>query len=174
MNKIGVNIMTRKVLGLVLAFGFLSLTSVQAEENGPGCGLGKLLLEGKSGMVSHTVAWTLNSLGANGAFGMTFGTSGCDVDQVIKADKEQEVFVAVNMDNLSQEMARGNGAFLQSLSSLMGCSSAVYPEFSSLTREKYGKLFGNAETNSADLLAGLKREMAADPKLAASCDRISS
>lgn len=167
--------MAKKVLGLMLALGFLFAGAALAEELGPGCGLGKALFDGGKGLVSHTVAWSTNvTTGGTIGFGITLGTSGCDADQVIKREKEQEVFVALNLDRLSLEMAQGGGAYLNSLAHLMGCSGAAAGDFATLTQQQYPVLFASAQPGPAELLSGLKSEVAARPALAAACTRISS
>ena len=164
--------MYKKTIVLVMALSLVYLTSAVAAQNGAGCGLGGMVLEGESGLLMNTIAQTLNGTGSQ-TFGMTSGTSGCDTDQVVKSDKEQEVFVAVNLETISEEMAQGNGEHLNALATLMGCSTSVHGEFAGLTQEKYNVLFAGAETSTPELLSGLKREMIAHPALSAACTRIS-
>jgi hypothetical protein len=101
--------MASKFLALAAGIVFVLSFNAMAEEKGAGCGLGKMLFEGKSGMVPHILAATTNGSSGNNTFGITSGTSGCEADSVIKREHEQEVFVANNFDNLSQDMARGDG-----------------------------------------------------------------
>ncbi len=166
--------MTKKVLGLILAIGLLSGSVALAEEVGPGCGLGKVIFEGKKGILFQNLAWTSNVGTPTRIFGITSGTSGCDADSVILGDKEQETFVETNLDNLFQEMAQGDGVYLHGLASLMGCNSVVYSDFTNLTQEKYSTLVASADISPTELLSGLKRELAAHPTLSFSCNRISS
>ena len=163
----------KKTIGLIVALGLLSAPALFAANNGAGCGLGKTLFEGKKGLVFNVLAATINGISGNQTFGMTSGTSGCDQDSVILLKKEQEVFVAVNLDNLSQDMAQGDGTYLQALSGLMGCSTEAFGTFAELTQNKYEVLFDAADANAAGLLSGLKREMAAHPMLNSNCTRIS-
>jgi len=152
----------KKLLGVFLAFGLLSAGTALAD-SGSGCGLGKQVWIGQSGLVPHLLALTTNNLISPASSSMTSGTSGCKADGVIFKSQEAEVFVAVNLDNLSQEMAQGKGTYLDSLASLMGCS-AVSSEFASMTQSKYAELI-----SASDLIDGLKREISADQKLAAGC-----
>ena len=160
----------KKLIGLVMLAGLLSATTALADE-GSGCGLGKQVWVGQSGVVAHVLAATTNNIISPASSSITSGTSGCDANGVIYREKEQEVFVAVNFDSLSQEMAQGHGANLQSLAALMGCSTAAYPEFARMTQDKYAELV-SSDTSTLGLISGLKREMAAHPTLA-SCTRIS-
>ena len=164
--------MHKKLIGLVLALFLLPAASALADD-AAGCGLGKTLWEGQSGLLANVLAATTNGTSGNNTFGMTSGTSGCDKDAVILNEKEQEVFVAVNLENLSQEMAQGSGEHLRALATLMGCSTNVYTDFAGMTQAKYGELFPVADTGTPELLSGLKREMSAHPTLSAGCTRIS-
>jgi hypothetical protein len=119
------------------------------------------------------LAATTNGISGNQTFGITSGTSGCDADSVILLEQEQEVFVAANLDNLSQDMAAGEGQYLHSMAALMGCGEGAYADFAALTQDKYEVLMPQAEIAPTVFLTGLKREMAAHPKLAASCTRLS-
>lgn len=160
----------KKLIGLVMLAGLLSATVALADE-GAGCGLGKQVWVGQSGVVAHVLAATTNNIISPASTSITSGTSGCDANGVIYRHKEQEVFVAVNFDTLSQEMAQGHGQNLQSLAALMGCSTVAYPEFARMTQDKYPVLMGS-DTSTMELISGLKREMATHPTLAG-CTRIS-
>lgn len=164
--------MHKKLIGLIMAFSLLPAAAVLADE-GAGCGLGKTLWEGQSGLLANISAATTNGSSGTQTFGITSGTSGCNADSTVKTEKEQEVFVAVNLENISQEMAQGNGEHLRALATLMGCSTSVYGEFAGMTQDKYEVLFPAADTSTLNLLSGLKREMSANPTLAGGCTRIS-
>lgn len=161
----------KKLIGLVMLVGLIGAGTAMADE-GSGCGLGKQVWVGQSGMMAHILAATTNNIISPASFSITSGTSGCDANGVIYREKEQEAFVAVNFDTLSQDMAQGHGQSLQSLAALMGCSAPVYPEFARMTQQKYDVLLASADTTTVELLAGLKREMAADATLS-TCTRIS-
>ena len=164
--------MMKKLLGISLALGLLMATQAMAD-NGPGCGLGATVFKGKKGLIPHILAGTTNGTSYNQLFGITSGTLGCSDDAVVKKDKEQEVFVASNLDSLSIDMAQGNGAHLDSLASLMGCTGEVSADFARMTQEKFNTLFPSDATGTTELLQGLKREIKADPTLASGCTRVS-
>ena len=162
--------MNKKTLGIAGLLLFTFALSALAEERGAGCGLGKQLFEGQTGLVPHIMAATTNGISGNQTFGLTSGTSGCDVDGVIMNDRAPEAFVEVNFDNLSQDMAQGNGQYLHSLATLMGCE-VVYSDFAGMTREKLPVLLEGGTSDT--LLLGIKREIAADPKLSSGCTPVS-
>lgn len=162
----------KKLIGLAVAAFVFAVPAAMAGESA-GCGLGSQIFEGKDGLMFNTLAATTNGIAGNQTFGMTSGTSGCNADDVVLRDKEQVVFVAANMDNLSQDMVQGSGQYLKSMAALMGCSDAVYGDFAELTQERYETLVPSLDTTATELVSGLKREMLATPALATACTRLS-
>ena len=57
---------------------------------------------------------------ASQTFAISSGTSGCTNDGQVWASEKVNVFTALNFDNLSQEMAQGQGEHLTSLSYVNG------------------------------------------------------
>lgn len=162
----------RKCLFLAIAGTLLFVGSAVAAETGPGCGLGKLVFDGKKGILFHTLAWTTNGTLSNQTFGITSGTLGCDADAVILREKEQEVFVAANFERLSQDMAQGRGQYVDAMANLMGCGPAVRTDFARMSQERYDAIF-TPTADTMSVLASVKREVAAHPALASSCTRVS-
>lgn len=162
----------KKLLGLAITMTLLAVPAAMAENNGAGCGLGKTLFEGQRGLVPNILAMTTNGISGNNTFGMTSGTSGCEQDSVVKTEHEQKVFVAANLDSLSEDAARGDGEYLHALSGLMGCGQGAYGQFASLTQEQYDVIFGGADAPQA-VLTSLKAELGSDPVLSSRCSRVS-
>ncbi|MDH4225430.1 MAG: DUF3015 domain-containing protein [Deltaproteobacteria bacterium] len=154
--------MIKKLISILALIGLATTGSAMAGDTS-GCGLGKVVLDGKSGMIMNLLASTTNGTFGSQTFGITSGTSGCSADNVLMKEKEKEVFVAVNFDNLSKDMAMGQGQTLSAFASLMGCSVG---DFSRMTQAKYDVLTQGSE---AALLENVKKEIAVDPKLAAAC-----
>ena len=75
-------------------------------------------------------------------------------------------FISQGFDNLSWDMARGHGEYIQSLAALMGCSG-VYPEFAGMTQRTFETLLEGG--TPLGVMQGLRREIAADPTLSAGC-----
>lgn len=158
------------VLGLIAGLT-LACNSWAAE--GAGCGLGTQLFKGQSGLLPNVLAMTTNEFYSTDTFAMTSGTSGCKTDGVVMQSKEQEVFVAVNLGALNQEMAQGQGQHVTALAALMGCPADLQGKFAQMSQESYGTLFGQTDVSATAVLASLKDEMGRRPTLAASCTRLS-
>lgn len=162
----------KRLLGALALLALVAAPALAAQD-GAGCGLGAQLFKGQSGVVPHVLAATTNGTFGNQTFGITSGTSGCNADSVVKQEYEQQRFVAANLENLSQEMAQGQGAYVNALSGLMGCPATLQGEFVRLSQDRYGRIFTSATAEPAVVLANLKLEMTGHPTLAASCNRIS-
>ena len=58
-------------------------------------------------------------------------------DGVLKADQRVNAFVALNFENVKQDMARGHGEYLTSLSTLMGVTPDRRTEFFAYAQSRY-------------------------------------
>ena len=58
-------------------------------------------------------------------------------DGMLKADQRVNAFVALNFENVKQDMARGHGEYLTSLSTLMGVTPDCRTEFFAYVQSRY-------------------------------------
>src|SRR5688572_8331417 len=86
-----------------------------------GCGLGSLIFQPDSG-ITQIFASTTNGLFSIQTFGITSGTSNCDV--VPGKTASARAFVEANRTALAKDIARGRGETIASLSELAGCADA--------------------------------------------------
>ncbi len=129
-------------LAILLASTLPLAATVQAEENGGGCGVGKVVMEGKEGKNAHISVSLINMLvhaviGPVQLFAMTSGTLGCDVTQTVSNDRATENFIAANQDSLIIEIAQGSGVYLESLADLMQVDESDRSEFFSSLQANY-------------------------------------
>jgi hypothetical protein len=141
-------------------------TSGPQAKSGPGCGLGYLLFQGQKGLVPQVLAATTNGTFGNQTFGMTTGTSGCSQDGLVSREHETAVYAQATIENLSQEMAQGQGEHLASLATLMGVPAELHASFFQLTQQHYVTLFPTEQNDATQMLTALKAVLAADPALA--------
>src|SRR5437016_4306155 len=110
--------MLKKVLLLSVAVLFgtqAGLAMAANPDTGPGCGLGKLAwsdYKGQKQIAPQVLMATTNGTFGSQTFGISTGTSGCTNDGTIMASEKVNVFAALNFENLSQEMAQGQGEHL--------------------------------------------------------------
>ena len=144
-----------------LIMGMSGMALGNPPNNGPGCGLGKLAWEQSSQNESiggQVLMATTNGTGFQ-TFAISSGTSGCTNDGKIFASEKVNVFTALNFDNLSQEMAQGQGEHLTSLATLMGIPQEQHPEFFSMTQEKYSTLVQAGESSPKAVVKAINNAM---------------
>ena len=113
-----------------------------AANEGAGCGLGAVVMEGKEGRGAQIAASILNGLIPNTLFMTTGdGLMGCDPTQTVQKDQMTEIFVASNMDQLSSEAAQGGGDYLDVLADLMGIADEDRDAFRKVTQQNFDQLF---------------------------------
>ena len=167
---------TRHALPLAAALAALAAMhapATLAADEAAGCGLGAEVLEGKSGKGSNIAASLLNNLVIPNTTFMTTGDGmmGCDPTQTVEAEQVRKTFVASNLDQISNEAARGEGIYLEALAALMGVPGADADRFAQLAQREYDMLFGGreeaVETPDAErLIDSLALAMADDAALA--------
>ncbi len=155
----------KRLLYAAVVFALIPVSQSFAEATGPGCGVGAIIFKGQKGVVPQVLAATTNGTLGNQTFGISTGTLGCTQDGVVKNDQKVDVFASANLDNLSQEMAQGQGEHLASLASLLGVPAEHQSEFFALTQTKYTAIFPTEQTTSNEMLVSLNGEMSTHPTL---------
>lgn len=163
--------MTKKVLVLSAAvlFGMQAGLAMAANpDTGPGCGLGKLAwgdYAHQKNIAPQVMMATTNALGS-GTFGISSGTSGCTNDGKVMAEQKTTLFAELNFENLSQEMAQGQGEHLASLATLMGVPAEHQAEFFAMTQERYTSLVKTGEASPVAMVKAINSAIATHPVLA--------
>lgn len=158
--------MKKTVVALSLLFVAVTPLSYAEENKGAGCGIGKVVMEGKSDKGSNIVASILNTILIPNTFFMTSGVLGCDTTQTVQRDDVRNTFVASNLDSLSSDMAQGQGEHLAALADVMGIDQQDSPAFFALTQSRYADLFAQPTVEAHQVLATLDQAMLDDPLLA--------
>ena len=157
----------KKLLMLGLAVGLVP-SMVFARGNHPmaGCGLGYLLLSNKDNdKVTQVLGATTNGTFGTQTFGISSGTSGCTEDGAVKVARAMEVYVDVNFESLRQEMASGQGEYVNTLASLLGASETKRPQMVRFFQSEYKSLFPTPGTSSEELLKNLSEKLSTHPEL---------
>ena len=132
-------------------------------------GLGSMVFGQKKGAEQIFAATTNGTFGSQ-TFGITFGTSNCGDNGLVKLSKEREVFAQENYTSLVKEMAQGKGENLSTLASLYQCPAAKHQEFGTMVQEKFDNLVASDQTTSTELLSQLENQLTRHPTLANSCN----
>lgn len=154
--------MLKKMLAVAV---LASVPFASMADNDAGCGVGTQVWKGQKGLLPKIMAAT-----TNGTFfqtiSMTFGVLGCSSDGVVTASNRLPMFAGANLDQLSAEMAAGQGETLEGLAALYNVEAADRPAFFAMAQANYGAIFASAAATTADVLAGVEAAMARDLRLA--------
>ncbi|MGB0954468.1 MAG: DUF3015 family protein [Panacagrimonas sp.] len=149
----------------VAALAALPVSQIMADDD-VGCGAGTILWEGQSGVVAKVLAATTNGTFGNQTFGISTGTLGCSSDGVIKAENRLTEFAGANLDQLSAEMAAGQGESMSALAALYGVESADRAQFNAALKANYANIFSSVEVTAAEVLGAVEATLASDQGLA--------
>ena len=169
--------MLKKVIMLSVAvlFGMQAGLAMAANpDTGPGCGLGKLAWSDYShqkNIAPQVLMATTNGTFGSQTFGISTGTSGCTNDGKVMAEKKTTMFAELNFENLSQEMAQGQGEHLASLATLMGVPAEHQASFFALTQERYTSLVKTGEASPVAMVKAINDAIATHPVLAQASTR---
>ncbi|GLK61816.1 DUF3015 domain-containing protein [Azotobacter vinelandii] len=152
--------MKRILLGSL--FAIASANAFAEAPGGPGCGWGNMLFKGQRGLASHLVASTTNGSSGNATFGMTSGTNGCRTDGALSYQGKPMLVLGSIMDELSEDMAKGEGEALTTYAVVLGVQPEDRARFAAVTREHFTEIFSSADVTAEDVhnatLAVLKKD----------------
>src|SRR5213594_2494436 len=164
--------MTKKLIliRVVVAFAVFSAAAVLAAnpDSGPGCGLGKLAwsdFKHQKNIGPQVFMATTNGTFGSQTFGISSGTSGCTNDGQVWAEQKVTMFAAINFEDLSQEMAQGQGEHLASLATLMGVPAEQQTEFFAMTQERYLALIQAGDGSPVAMVKALNEAITHHPVL---------
>jgi hypothetical protein len=86
-----------------------------------GCGLGSIVFGPKPGMI-QVIAATLNGTAGSQTFGISSGTSNCDIPTM---GHEAAMFIETNKEAFRKEAARGQGETINGLAVILNCQDAA-------------------------------------------------
>jgi hypothetical protein len=168
----GGRLMSRRVIMLSVAvlFGMQAGLAMAANpDTGPGCGLGKLAwgdYKHQKNIGPQVLMATTNGTFGSQTFGISTGTSGCTNDGKVMAEQKTTLFAQLNFENLSQEMAQGQGEHLASLATLMGVPAEQQHAFFAMTQERYTSLVKTGEASPVAMVKAINDAIASHPVLA--------
>ena len=154
-----------KIRRSFLALALVIPAGTAFADSGAGCGLGQQLFAGQTGLFAHVVAATTNGSTTNQWLGISFNSLGCDETNVVTNEYQRKAFMTANLDNLSQDMAQGQGEHLAALAALMGIPQNEQSAFFALTQHNASALVSTS--NSADdMYAALTETLRIDSRFA--------
>lgn len=156
--------MKKLLLGTLLVA--VSSTAFAEAPGGPSCGWGNMLFKGQRGMASHFVASTTNGTSGNATFGMTSGTNGCSTNGTLTYGGKPMLVVSNMMDELSEDMAKGQGEALTTYAVVLGVAPQDRAYFEEAAHAHFNEIFSSASVSAADVHAATLAMMQNDARLA--------
>lgn len=139
----------KKVLVSIVAVAALSTAGFATVNNQTGCGLGSQIIKDDSSALMLALQATTNGIFGNQTFGITSGTSGCKRAQLVLNERAAE-FVAANMDQLSREIAIGQGESVETLAELLNVDDKA--AFASALQANYNAIYASEKADMATVL----------------------
>ena len=131
-----------------MAFAF---NNVYADNIGPG--LGRVALQGKSGKVWEFIGTTLNGICGNGTFAITSGTLGYKEGATIGYNAA-DLYIAENMDDLANDIAKGDGEYLDTLAQIMKVQDKS--AFKDKLHKNFDKIYTSKDITSKEVSDNIK------------------
>lgn len=127
----------------IIAMNSAFSASYQAQ----GCGLGSTIWTDGSNL-SHQILGSITntSLSGNQTFGMTSGTSNCELEA---SGYAQTVFIEANKVALANDIARGQGDTLASLSRMYGCEN--HSAVGTVLKSNYETIFPSQNVSAQEI-----------------------
>ena len=156
--------MKRILLGTLLAA--VSINALAEAPGGPNCGWGNMLFKGQRGGVAHFLASTTNGTSGNATFGMTSGTNGCSTNGTLTYGGRPMIALNGMMDELSEDMAKGNGEALTTYAVVLGVAPEDREHFAAVTHEHFQQIFSKADVTADDVHNNTLAVLKSDARLA--------
>lgn len=131
---------------LIAAVALMSVTAFAAPYGSAGCGLGSMVFEKDNTWWKQVLAGTTNGTGMQ-SIGITLGTSNCDSPAAGKT-AQVSAFVEANKLALANDIAKGQGETITSLSKVYGCGDTA--AFGKALKSNYKSIYptANVETET--------------------------
>ena len=137
----------------------------QKPVNNVGCGLGSMAWEGESGVGPQILAATTNGTAGNQTFGISSQTSGCAPNGKVMVPERMAMFIGPNMNQLAQDMSRGQGETLATLAYVIGIAEQDRPAFYAATQREFVRIMPRENVTAADVANSISAVMREDEAL---------
>jgi hypothetical protein len=122
-----------------------------------GIGVGTMIFEGQSGLLSQICAATTNGCFGNQTFAITTGTLGARPWTGIVSNGEVQGFVRDNMDRLARDMAAGQGEAIDTLAELIAVPAAERATFAQKLQANFGVIYASPTVTSTEVVENLAK-----------------
>ena len=112
-----------------------------------------------------------NGTSGNATFGMTSGTNGCDTSGKLAYHGKSMLVLSSIMNELSEDMARGEGEALTTYAVVMGVAAEDRARFATVTSEHFNEIFSSADVTAEQVYSATLAVMKRDEVLAKYADQ---
>lgn len=153
----------KKVSLFAVVLSLVASSSIfAAAYNSAGCGLGSMMFKNE-GFV-QVFAATFNGSFYSQTFGISSGTSNCGGGG---KSASLPAFAEANKIALANDIAKGNGETLVTLSETLGCSDAA--SLNSALQKNYRSIFPSTNVPGEDIASSIENVVKQDAELAKTC-----
>jgi len=159
--------MIKKMLLFLGVSAMLAFPAYSATDEGVGCGVGAIVMDGKSGKNSHIVASIIDQVvGSFQLWGMTSGTLGCDTSKKIQPyGGGSASFIHKNQAQFLADVSRGEGEVLDNFVTLMKVEKQDQQKFKSTLKSNFSNIFNNPVKNSSEVMDSINQVLLTDSEL---------
>lgn len=140
----------KKILALTFTLATLATSAIAGPNTG--CGLGNEVIKNQNTVLMQVLAVTTNGTFGNQTFGISFGTLGC-AKPASWVGAETQQFVALNMEGLAADIAKGQGEAVDTLADLMKQDRAT---FASKLQSNFDKIYTSTSVDASAVLSNIK------------------
>ena len=141
---------------LIVTFAFcvaFSASDLFAGSSNIGIGFGDYLLAGKKGKLFDIVGATLNGCSGSQTFAISTGTLGYKEGVPIGVNIV-DVYVAENMDSLANDIAKGEGEYIDTLAHLMKVENK--DAFKNKLHKNFNRIYNSKDVTSQTVVANIR------------------
>jgi hypothetical protein len=153
----GIHCMRKLLLPVAALVASVSLHAADDLRSNVGIGVGTMIFEGQSGLLSQICAATTNGCFGNQTFAITTGTLGAKPWTGIVSNGEVQSFVRDNMDQLAREMAAGQGESIETLAELIAVPAAERATFAQNLQAHFGQIYSSPTVTSTEVVENLAK-----------------
>src|SRR5690606_37159389 len=132
-------------------YAAVSINAMPQAPGGPDCGWGNMLFEGQRAAPAHLLASTTNGASGTATSGMTSGTNGCSTNSALTYGGKSWLATHGMMDELSKDMAMGQGEALTTYAVVLGVAPEDRAPFAAVTHEHFNQIFSKADATADDI-----------------------
>ena len=99
-------------------------------------------------------------------------SEGCGFASKSIHEQQQEMFVYINLPNITIEASTGQGDYIHSLATLFGCPVHLHQEIAEIFQESFEDIYATANKSSMGTLNNFRNAIIRYPRIADQCEYV--